>query len=355
MADTSVGAERRFRQPSSLSAAERAEIARRYTAGEPVAPIAATFGISEGTVSNVARAEGCAPRQVRGKVARTADFDPAKLAVVEWEGEARVVDTVLGAALGYERPRTLHDLIARKRLLFGEAGVLPSRSVKLYTPEGGRPTVEYLLNREQVNLAILLCGLPNVDAVKAHIAKVFTAWEDGRLTARDLHTAVDLQESREAAAVAAPDMAAIANGFDVIKAEIPAKVRALLEPDIVRLLEVVQSISASISAPNVVNRRELSEATRREHIATVERFFDGRCPCCKSVDIVRNGQKLSSAAFDHKTGNRAKAGPHETWLVCSPCNAAFERPEYDQRKRDVLFAAFQVHREELAQQQLRLI
>lgn len=179
MADTSVGAERRFRQPFSLSAAERAEIARRYTAGEPVAPIAATFGISEGTACGVARAEGCPPRLLRGKAARPADFDPAKLAVVEWEGEARVVDTVLGAALGYERPRKLHELIARKLRLFGQVGSLPQRGANLYTPQGGRPGREYLLNREQVNLAILLCGLPNVDAAKAHIAKVFTAWEEG--------------------------------------------------------------------------------------------------------------------------------------------------------------------------------
>jgi hypothetical protein len=292
---------------------------------------------------------------LRGKVARPADFDPAKLAVVEWEGEARVVDTVLGAALGYERAERVRELITRNRRLFEEAGKLPRYSGVSAAPKRGPMGCSYLLNREQVNLAILLCGLPNVDAVKAHIAKVFTAWEDGRLTARELQTAVDLQESREAAAVAAPDITAITDGFDVMKVEIPAKVRDLFAPDIARLLEVVQSIYASINATNNVNRRELSEPTRREHIATVERFFEGRCPCCKSVDIVRNGQKLSSAAFDHKTGNRAKAGPHETWLVCSPCNAAFERPEYDQRKRDVLFAAFQLHREELAQQQLRLI
>ena len=121
------------------------------------------------------------------------------------------------------------------------------------------------------------------------------------------------------------------------------------------LARFAEDLGARLAAAKGVKRQELSEATKREHVNTVERFFGGRCPCCQSVEIVRGGQRLAVAAFDHKTGNRAKAGPHETWLVCSPCNAAFERPEYDQRKRDVAFAFFQLRREETTQHQLRLI
>jgi hypothetical protein len=87
--------------------------------------------------------------------------------VVEWEGEPRVVDTVLGAALGYGRPERIRDLIQGRADLFRGAGNLPRRAVNSDDPGRGRPSREFLLNREQVNLAILLCGLPNVDGVKA--------------------------------------------------------------------------------------------------------------------------------------------------------------------------------------------
>ena len=119
--------------------------------------------------------------------------------MVEWEGEPRVVDTVLGAALGYERADRIRDMVSRKRDLFLGAGNLPTRAANYRNAGAGRPGREFLLNREQVNLAILLCGLPNVDGIKAHVAKVFTAWEEGRLKAADLETAVALQDSAEAA------------------------------------------------------------------------------------------------------------------------------------------------------------
>lgn len=66
---------------------------------------------------------------------------------------------MLGAALGYGEPDQIRRLIYRKREFFEGAGIFPHREAKISFPERGRPCREFLLNREQVNLAILLCGL----------------------------------------------------------------------------------------------------------------------------------------------------------------------------------------------------
>lgn len=342
MAEGHGGDVRAYRQPNTLTEAERAELVRRYNAGEAVAAIAEAFGLSEGSASKLAHDAGCPRRQVRGKVARPADFDPAKLAVVEWEGEPRVVDTVLGAALGYDRPDKIRQVIYRKRALFEGAGSLAHRGTNLYDPKGGRPSREFLLNREQVNLAILLCGLPNVDGIKAHVAKVFTAWEEGRLKAADLETAVALQDSAEAAAASAPDV-------EVIKAEVQAGFEAAIEPvhtDLAARLDqalaIMNELRKAVASSAETKRKDPSAETKRIHIQTVAKFHRGLCPCCHSAQVVSDGKLTADGCFDHKTGNRAKNGLHETWLVCSKCNADFERPGFPQQRRDVKFAAYQL-------------
>ena len=248
--------------------------------------------------------------------------------MVEWEGEPRVVDTVLGAALGYGRPERIRDLIQGRADLFRGAGSLPRRAVNLYDPQGGRPGREFLLNREQVNLAILLCGLPNVDHIKAHVAKVFTAWDEGRLKATALETAVALQDSAEAAAASLPSLASI-----------KAELRPLFDE---AADKIVLQLRKEFAAAVETKRKDLTAETKRAHILTVEKFHRGYCPCCHSVEVVTFGRVTAEGCFDHKTGNRAKNGVHETWLVCSKCNADFERPGYPQERRNQKFAAYQL-------------
>jgi hypothetical protein len=73
--------------------------------------------------------------------------------------EPRVVDTALGAALGYERPRAIRQLIERFPSQLRELGVLPQRVANTPDPEGrGRPSYESLLNLNQINYLITRCA-----------------------------------------------------------------------------------------------------------------------------------------------------------------------------------------------------
>jgi hypothetical protein len=48
---------------------------------------------------------------------------------------------------------------------------------------------EYLLSLKQINYLITRCGLPRADEWCIQIAKVFTAWQTGKLETVDLETA----------------------------------------------------------------------------------------------------------------------------------------------------------------------
>jgi IS30 family transposase len=57
-----------------LTAAERAEVARRYIAGETMADLAASFGCDRDAIRRALKREGVEPRNWRTKVA-----DPARI------------------------------------------------------------------------------------------------------------------------------------------------------------------------------------------------------------------------------------------------------------------------------------
>jgi hypothetical protein len=90
------------------------------------------------------------------------------------------VDTVLGAALGYERPRKIRELIERLDAHLCELGGLRHRVANPDSLVGGRPTEEYLLNREQINFLLTRCGLPRADEHCVQIARVFSAMPNTR-------------------------------------------------------------------------------------------------------------------------------------------------------------------------------
>src|SRR4051812_32338403 len=106
-------------------------------------------------------------------------------------GELRVVDTVLGYALGYSRGRYIRRLIRRNERYLCRFGSLTY---------SGR----YLLNHQQAIFTIQRCRMPAADHAIVHIVRVFTAWQQGRLKAQagrliaaDYEMAVELEGSRE--------------------------------------------------------------------------------------------------------------------------------------------------------------
>jgi hypothetical protein len=95
----------------------------------------------------------------------------------------------------------------------------------------------------------------------------------------------------------------------------------LLRQDMTLLHRKLDLVLASVS--RTYRRRDLSEVTKRKHIETVEESYDGRCPCCWSTRIVKDGVRTNRGVFDHWTDNPSKNRSNETWLICQDCNAGF--------------------------------
>jgi hypothetical protein len=255
------------------------------------------------------------------------------LELVEINGEPRVVDTVLGKALGYERPRKIRELIERYREQLEQLGPLPQRGAMVDIGSGAiRAVTEYLLNREQINYLITCCGLPDARNYCVLIAKVFTAWQDGRLVSADAQTTIELQDASEQAADAAPGLSGLYEQLSLC-----AK-----KTDLFPLIQAIDKLTG---------RKDPSDNTKRLLVDVVARFFDGRCPCCSEAKILDSqGRKLSNAAFDHATDCPSKNAPDQMWLICAPCNAALQLRRL--RRRDVReeWEYFQKRRAQLVRQ-----
>lgn len=329
------------RRIKDVSAKESAEICELYLAGEPVVDIGRTYDLSGGLVSDIAKAAGLPPRQRRASRAlEEATVDLKHLQVEDIDGEARVVDTALGAALGYERPRKIRELIERLMPQLAELGGLPHRGANPHEL-GGRPTIEYLLNLKQINYLITRCGLPRADEWCVHIATVFTAWQEGRLRTDRLDDAVDIQDSAEAAAEAAPQISALTKDMvrelqDILKVELKAETSHLATRD--------QLTSVQMDVRALQHRQAPKPETKRQFSETIVRFYGGLlCPCCADRPVLLPDGTVVGQ-YDHWTDNRSKNGAHEMWLVCAPCNKAFEHRDLDRANCRSDFDKFQKYR-----------
>jgi hypothetical protein len=324
------------RPVADLSEKEKAEICELYAAGGPLDEIARAYDVSDGTVSGVARAAGMAPRQRRTvRALEHASFDVERLLIEDVDGEPRVVDTALGGALGYERPRAIRQLIERLREPLHGLGGLPHRVANPNSLVGGRPTTEYLLNLSQINYLITRCGLPRADEWCIQIARVFTAWQLGKLETTDLETAVELQDGAEVVSQLVPELASLS--ADVIHEIIKQHIAPLATKE--HLTRVEMAVLAQ------QNRKNLKPETKRQHNATVIAHYNRRCPCCsESVVVLQDG--TIKGQYDHWTDCPGKNGPHETWLVCSPCNSGFQTRRIDRQDFRSEFDVYQKRRKQ---------
>lgn len=92
----------------------------------------------------------------------------------------RVKDLALAAALGFERPRKLRDMIKRSLAeLRGYGEVCPM--VGQTSEVGGRPTTEFWLNEQQALLLCMFSRTERAAEVRRQLIDVFTAWRAGRI------------------------------------------------------------------------------------------------------------------------------------------------------------------------------
>lgn len=99
------------------------------------------------------------------------------LTLVEYEGEPRVRDVVLGKVLGMARPRKIRELIERHMHVLLKFGTCPTMG----RVERGNEVQEYQLNEEQAVYIVTQSDAPNALETKVMVVKVFVAWRHGHL------------------------------------------------------------------------------------------------------------------------------------------------------------------------------
>lgn len=97
---------------------------------------------------------------------------------------------------------------------------------------------------------------------------------------------------------------------------------------------------------NLEHRKSLTANTKRQHIDTVQSFFNGKCPCCQDVYV------LDEFSNKNKNGNwehwysPSRSRPHETWLVCEGCNDKFFNNHQFKIESETHFRHYQKRREQ---------
>ena len=104
------------------------------------------------------------------------------ICVTAVEGEPRVLDTELAAALGYALPAQIRELIKRHEAPLSQLGVI--RTVrKTSGAQSGRPATAYYLNKPQAVFLTTQAGTPTAVAVTVQVIQKFDAYERGLIQA----------------------------------------------------------------------------------------------------------------------------------------------------------------------------
>jgi hypothetical protein len=123
--------------------------------------------------------------------------------------EPTVQDLDLAAALGYERPTNIRNLIKRHEASLMAMGSLLHGEAMIFAGKGARRAVtQYHLTRAQAAFIIAKAGTKRADSLAVSIAEIFAMAADRRLAPIDTAAAAELEavgqrlEGRLAAIVA---------------------------------------------------------------------------------------------------------------------------------------------------------
>jgi hypothetical protein len=106
------------------------------------------------------------------------------------ENEPRILDLDLADRLGYERPTKIRELIKRHEESLTKMGVLPTVG-KTSGAQGGRPTDEFYLNKQQAIFITTQAGTPEAIDATIYIIQKFDAYERGLIVAPNSSMALE--------------------------------------------------------------------------------------------------------------------------------------------------------------------
>lgn len=121
------------------------------------------------------------------------------LTIRDFDGEPRMRDLDIAAALEFERPRTIRQLIERNMEALCDFGICCT--VQQIHPGAGRPGTEYWLNEEQ---ALFLCTRSEAKgavALTKQMVMIFAAWRRGQLPDPPRHDGAPLGDLHPDAAL----------------------------------------------------------------------------------------------------------------------------------------------------------
>jgi hypothetical protein len=243
------------------------------------------------------------------------------------DGVRRWRDLDIAEWLGLEQPRTIRTVIENNRSeleLHGNLMALPS-----YSGERGRPGTDYWLIFEQAMVLCAVSRTPRAVEVRTVMVQVFTKVVNGgistlpRMELRALEVAADR----------------IVTPILVVEREFHSQVLTRMDRHEGRLAFVEHEMVDMKKALGS-KRRDFTEKVRHQYIGTVTQYYNGKCPCCRKVLIVRDGQLLSNAEFDH-WHSPAKRRADQGWLICSQCNAQLYGDSEFKTAKYGAFTAFQ--------------
>jgi hypothetical protein len=242
------------------------------------------------------------------------------------DGVRRWRDLDIAEWLGLERERNIRtNLIQPNREELERHGPLLEIQA---TPRTGGPTAtEYWLTFAQAMVICSQSRTPRAEDVRTVMIQVFEEFVNGQIST------APRMELRALEVAADRIVAPILNGQREFHSQVLVKLDRH-EIQIANVTHEVITMKREVSA----RRREFSKKSRASYIGTVQDHYNSKCPCCRAVVIVCDGQLLPSANFEHWHGS-SKARVQDGWLTCDKCNEHLNDSEFRLEKSSA-FRAF---------------
>lgn len=240
------------------------------------------------------------------------------------DDEPRVLDLRLAEALELSYAPEIRRLIERNRTELETYGGLCCHDINPGSL-GGRPGREFWLNEAQAVLICMRSDAPRAAEVRAEIITVFQAYRRGALVP------------------AGPSLTEIGHLFDV-KLEPVHRGMALMRDEIAEVRGNVVFLTKRVD--DMAPRHDFSANTRRMWVRCVQTFYNGMCPHCRKVKIVRDGVEIKGESHADHFNGRERNKPQDGWLVCVRGNYELAN---DAQAKDRAKPHFQVFQDNLLQ------
>ena len=231
------------------------------------------------------------------------------------DGVWRMGHDALARLMGVAEQRTVARLILRHLQWLNEINRVATGATR---PDGGgHEWTQYWLDQEQCIYVLAKSDMPVANDITVRVVKLFR-----RVMRGDLSVGPRME-------IRALEVAA----REIVKPILEEQRR--FHADVLTRMDQTESRVRGVESAVVCIQRAAARfmdkpftvTTRALHIAVIESQYNGMCPCCRSVKIVENAEKLQTANDEH-FGGRQKNAVKDTWITCAGCNQQLKDPDF---------------------------